>query len=430
MMFTSQEGELYLGQARALGAMGVLPKQVKHAELSSTLFQLGLLPDRRAEASRGPRARGEAAAVAPLFPAEDAAAAPASAASSALPLAAAVPPAAAASSALPPAAEDSQPAVDPPPAAAPAIPPLTAAELRPVIESVLREQFGELRRHVDALFEQQSARWLDDLRAAVVPPPPPPIALEGFADDRRSGSTRAWMLALAATLAAATLGVLWWRESQASRELLAQLLDARRVSAAQVAPVPTALPASPVALVAAGAAASDAAVDAVGAATTAAPVLATATDAPVVRAVPYGELPLAGERLEALRALVTDLASRGVRGVVSVASYPGRFCLVGSPAQGFAPASDELAATRCDVVGNPFDEALLPGQRESLAVANFMGSVRQQSGGALRVELVTGAESERVRPYPAESAGLTAGEWNRAAAANNRIEVRLRREPS
>jgi hypothetical protein len=150
----------------------------------------------------------------------------------------------------------------------------------------------------------------------------------------------------------------------------------------------------------------------------------------VVRAVPYGELPLAGERLEALRALVADLASRGVRGVVSVVSYPGRFCLVGSPAQGFAPASDELAVTRCDVVGNPFDEALLPGQRESLAVANFVGSVRQQSGGALRVELATGAESEHVRPYPAESAALTAGEWNRAAAANNRIEIRLRREPS
>src|SRR5229473_1372810 len=29
MMYTSQEGELYVGQARALGAMGVLPKQVR-----------------------------------------------------------------------------------------------------------------------------------------------------------------------------------------------------------------------------------------------------------------------------------------------------------------------------------------------------------------------------------------------------------------
>jgi len=34
MMYTSQEGELYLGQARALGAVGVLPKQIKPTDVS------------------------------------------------------------------------------------------------------------------------------------------------------------------------------------------------------------------------------------------------------------------------------------------------------------------------------------------------------------------------------------------------------------
>ena len=47
MMYTSQEGELYLGQARALGAVGVLPKQVKPAEVSTVLYQLHLIADRR-----------------------------------------------------------------------------------------------------------------------------------------------------------------------------------------------------------------------------------------------------------------------------------------------------------------------------------------------------------------------------------------------
>ncbi len=37
MMYTSQEGELYLGQARALGAVGVLPKQIKPADVSKVL---------------------------------------------------------------------------------------------------------------------------------------------------------------------------------------------------------------------------------------------------------------------------------------------------------------------------------------------------------------------------------------------------------
>src|ERR1700757_5507246 len=47
MMYTSQEGELYLGQARALGAVGVLPKQIKQADVSKVLYQLHLVADRR-----------------------------------------------------------------------------------------------------------------------------------------------------------------------------------------------------------------------------------------------------------------------------------------------------------------------------------------------------------------------------------------------
>src|SRR5690348_413686 len=49
MMYTSQEGEVYLGQARALGAVGVLPKQIKHADVSKVLYQLHLIADRRSE---------------------------------------------------------------------------------------------------------------------------------------------------------------------------------------------------------------------------------------------------------------------------------------------------------------------------------------------------------------------------------------------
>jgi CheY-like chemotaxis protein len=47
MMYTSQEGELYVGQARALGAMGVLPKQVRAVDVSKVLHELRLLPERR-----------------------------------------------------------------------------------------------------------------------------------------------------------------------------------------------------------------------------------------------------------------------------------------------------------------------------------------------------------------------------------------------
>ncbi len=44
MMYTSQSGELYVGQARALGAVGVLPKQIKPVEVREVLHSLHLLP--------------------------------------------------------------------------------------------------------------------------------------------------------------------------------------------------------------------------------------------------------------------------------------------------------------------------------------------------------------------------------------------------
>jgi len=45
MMYTSQEGELYVGQARALGAVGVLPKQVEPVEVSKVLRSLRVIGD-------------------------------------------------------------------------------------------------------------------------------------------------------------------------------------------------------------------------------------------------------------------------------------------------------------------------------------------------------------------------------------------------
>ncbi len=48
MMYTSQAGEVYVGQARALGAVGVLPKQIKAVEVSEVLRSLRLVDDEAA----------------------------------------------------------------------------------------------------------------------------------------------------------------------------------------------------------------------------------------------------------------------------------------------------------------------------------------------------------------------------------------------
>ena len=60
MMYTTRAGEVYLSQARALGAVGVLPKQVQPGVLFEMLEELGLVHDRRAPAGQEPEGAEQA----------------------------------------------------------------------------------------------------------------------------------------------------------------------------------------------------------------------------------------------------------------------------------------------------------------------------------------------------------------------------------
>jgi hypothetical protein len=110
---------------------------------------------------------------------------------------------------------------------------------------------------------------------------------------------------------------------------------------------------------------------------------------------------------------------------MDIKTFAGRFCLMGNATDGFSLAPDDTSFTKCDVVGNPSDDALSAAQRTPLPFANLAGSVRSSSHGALDVQPSVGDTTITITPYPQTSPELTAGEWNRAASANNRVEIRL-----
>jgi hypothetical protein len=138
--------------------------------------------------------------------------------------------------------------------------------------------------------------------------------------------------------------------------------------------------------------------------------------------VPYGEIPFDRSRLDVLRDLLTKLEAQGFHGVVKITSLSGLFCLSGNAADGFTPAGASVLASKCDVVGNPFEESLSGQQRQSLAFANLIAGVRQRTAGAITVAIENAGSARPNTPYPQRVEALTAGEWNRAAAANNRVE--------
>jgi CheY-like chemotaxis protein len=383
MMYTSQEGELYLGQARALGAVGVLPKQIKQADVSKILYQLHLVTDRRRSEQTTFTAVNAPGVSASSSPTSPDLAAIAAAADPNLPVA------------------------------------LTTTSLR--------EQFAELRRALVAGLDTQTDRITAEVRALLLEslPPPPPGVLPPAPP-----VPWGWVVASVALAIALTSTMLWWRNvnqlngmSAELTQLRAAVAEQQSATAALLHPLRQGASGSPGAQ--AGSAGTLAeAVPGVGAA--GASRSAGEAAKPTVMTVPYGAEALGGTRLEAVRQLVYRLSKENASGVVDVKTYAGRFCLVGNTVDGFSLAPDETLFAKCDLVGNPSDDALSPAQHTPLALANLAGDVRHSTHGALQVQSMVGDPAFLAVQYPPPASDLTAGEWNRAASANNRLEIRVR----
>jgi CheY-like chemotaxis protein len=370
MMYTSQEGELYLSQARALGAIGVLPKQIKHADVSKVLEQLHLLGELTPE--------GELVSVE----------------AEALPL-----------DTAPPLDTTSERRGPSRPKAAP-----LPQDLRLVIESMLAHHMLDVRRFMVENLENNADRIVSDVRLMVEDQTPPGA---GLAPNDRPMEWRVW-LAVAALAAAFLFGLQWSKQRGNSDALSAQLA----MSQQQLGETQQNLLALQTADAAAAAASAAAPVnDAVAEPTDAAHAIS------MMEPVPFGETPLAGARLERISGLLTRLVTQGIRGVVQIRSIPGRFCTLTSAGGTPVLAIDVLLYSKCEQLGNPRDDNGSASQRQSVAFANMVSTARQNSGGKIDVQVSAGNSDEVVTPYPPVSDTLTAGEWNRVAAANNRVEV-------
>jgi CheY-like chemotaxis protein len=382
MMYTSQEGELYLGQARALGAVGVLPKQIKQADVSKVLYQLHLVTDRRRSEQTTFTAVNAPGVAVPASPTSPDLAAIAAAADPNLPTA------------------------------------LTTTSLR--------EQFAELRRALVAGVDTQTDRITAEVRALLLEslPPPPPGVLPP-----PPPVPWGWVVASVALGIALVSTMLWWRNVNQLNGLSAELAQLRSDVAAQQNATaallrPLARPGAAGAQTGTGTGLAETlpGVGAAGASHAPAPEAAK----PTVMTVPYGADALGGTRLEAVRQLVYRLVKENASGEVDVKTYAGRFCLVGNSVDGFSLAPDETLFAKCDLVGNPSDDALSPAQHTPLALANLAGDVRHSTHGALQVQSTVGDPAVLAAQYPPQGSDLTAGEWNHAAAANNRVEIRVR----
>jgi CheY-like chemotaxis protein len=376
MMYTSQEGELYLSQARALGAIGVLPKQIKQADVSKALQQLHLIGAPSAVAAAQTAGAAGVATAAPAVPRDQ------------------------------PHAEVRHERRGPRRPDLPALPP----NLRSILEAMFGHHETEMRRFVVDHMESQADRIIGDMRLLLQDQP---LTSAAFPPRSRPTNRGLW-LALIGVMAAFLLALQWFKEHNAAEQLAVQLAQSQQQLLMTQQNL-TSLQAA----------------DAAVAASAGAPN----SDAPgqpgderdrgsSMEAVPFGEMPLAGARLDRVSSLLARLTAQGFHGVVQVRSIPGRFCMVTSATGQPALAPESMPYSRCEQIGNPREDNGSTSQRESVAFANMVSTARQNAGGKIDVQISAGAPDEIVTPYPPLSDSLFAGEWNRVASANNRVELR------
>jgi CheY-like chemotaxis protein len=199
LMYTSQEGDLYLGQARALGAEGVLPKQIKQSDVTKMLYQLRLVADRRGDEqttfARMAPAMGNGAE---LLPANESA------------IVVTPAPAAVAADAANPPGEGAEFLK---------LLPQMSLEIRAALDVSLQKELIALRGFIASTLDSQSERIEGHLAAAQPQAPQArTLDLPTMLPERRSWSARimwtiiGWSLATLAVIGAAVMSSMWWQQ--------------------------------------------------------------------------------------------------------------------------------------------------------------------------------------------------------------------------
>jgi CheY-like chemotaxis protein len=227
LMYTSQEGDLYLGQARALGAEGVLPKQIKQADVTKMLFQLRLVSERR---TREESLFATAQNAPDLVPANESA------------------------------IIVEQPVVEQPA-------PVTAVsaddqfaqllpkmnlEIRAALDQSLQREIAALRGFIGATLDSHAERLQGDLATLLPATRTPDLDLPTVMPERRSWSAiLGWSIAFICAAGAAFMTWLWWNQGGETTALRTDLaaayaeLEALRSRPAVVSPAPVVQPEVP-----------------------------------------------------------------------------------------------------------------------------------------------------------------------------------------
>lgn len=135
--------------------------------------------------------------------------------------------------------------------------------------------------------------------------------------------------------------------------------------------------------------------------------------------IPFGQQALDEKQLEVLSRLVHYLHNANFSGVVSIKIFIGNFCVTADANGQFILPDPATSTSGCYFLEDRLADLSLESQ-QSWAFSNYLVSTPEIQNGRIRVELESLGTAEPMIEYPPLN-GSNAGEWNRIAAMNNRV---------
>ena len=145
---------------------------------------------------------------------------------------------------------------------------------------------------------------------------------------------------------------------------------------------------------------------------------------------PFDELALNENRLHSVEELIQKASKANYRGSVVLQTHVGRFCLSRDLDGNYKLAKDDLPVTQCEYIGNHMQPYDMPTTHQSLGFANYLSDLSSLNEKGIEVDVVNISRAYEISKYPKQNPQTTVEEWNLAAKLNNRISVKLNPAPA
>ena len=140
--------------------------------------------------------------------------------------------------------------------------------------------------------------------------------------------------------------------------------------------------------------------------------------------VSFGTIPFDDRRYEIVSGVARLLSLAGVRARIELRSHVGEFCRVYRGDSGSALPPLDTPIERCDMVGYEPAEAQRIAAAQSPRFRDFVAQLSELAPG-VELSIVPVGIFEPRLPYPPDAAIAMAGDWNTIAAMNNRVEMQV-----